>query len=127
METITLTIFEQRIMDIVWRKRQACSIRDIVDEIQNDKPVAYTTVATMVQRLYDKNLLVRKGDGKGFVYSPRLTKESYAKRIARSFFEHFFKSYGDIALASFAESIEDLPEDKRTYLLELLEQHERTK
>jgi predicted transcriptional regulator len=127
MKDVALSVFEQQVMDIVWRRKRQCSIREIFEEIQKERDVAYTTVATMVQRLYDKRLLARREDGKGYVYLPKLTKKSYAKRIARSFFAHFFNAYGDIALASFAESIEDLPEEKRAYLLDLLEQHESTK
>ena len=126
MNSTQLSHFEQQVMNIVWSK-QKCSIREVVVELQKDRGIAYTTVATIMQRLYEKKLLTRKEEGKGYVYHAKFTKKSYLKKITQNFLEMFFSSYGDTAIVSFAESIDDLPKEKREYLLSLLDQHDESK
>ena len=126
MKTATLGELEQRIMDIVWEFKN-CSARDVLIILEKEKKLAYTTVATILQRLFDKGLLVRKEDKSGYIYSPKLSKEKYSKNIAQSFLKKFINSFGDTAIASFAESIDKLPAKKREYFLKLLEDHDKNK
>lgn len=109
---------EQEVMAIIWNCT-SCTVRDVMKKLSNKK-LAYTTVATILYRLYEKGIVIRKGQGISFIYSPKMTKETYAKRFAQAFMKKFFSSFGDTAIASFAESIENLPKDKKKYLLQLL-------
>jgi len=126
MKTTSLGELEKQIMDIVWECR-SCSARDVLIKLEKDRKLAYTTVATILQRLHDKGFLTRKEDKSGYVYSPKLSKESYSRNIAQSFLKRFINSFGDIAIASFAESIDKLPAKKREYFLKLLEEHGKSK
>lgn len=126
MKEATLGALEKQVMHIIWQEN-SCSIRDVLTKLPTDKKLAYTTVATVLQRLYDKGLLKKKGGKLGFIYSPKVTKASYSKKIARSFLTNFIDSFGDTAIASFAESIDTLPEEKREYLRKLLNEHDTNK
>ncbi len=126
MKTVSLGELEKEVMDILWENK-TCSARDVLITLQKDRTLAYTTVATVLQRLYDKGLVKRIDDKSGHMYSPKLSKESYSKNIARSFLKNFMDSFGDTAIASFADSIDKLPEEKRKYFLELLENHDKNK
>ena len=123
---LSLGELEQQIMDIVWENK-SCSARDVLTKIEKDKKLAYTTVATILQRLYDKKLLNRKENVAGHIYSPKVSKERYTKNVAQSFLKSFINSFGDTAIASFADSIDKLPDEKRKYFLKLLEQYDKTK
>lgn len=126
MKTNTLGELEKQVMDIVWDCKQ-CSTRDILTKLKKEKNLAYTTVATILQRLHYKGL-VRRTDGKsGHIYSPKVSKQSYSRNIAQTFLRKFINSFGDIAIASFAESIDKLSEKKRKYFLEILEEHDENK
>ena len=117
---------EQQIMDILWEYKNS-SARDVLINLQKDRTLAYTTVATILQRLYDKGLVKKTEDKSGHIYSPKLSKESYSKNIAQSFLKKFINSFGDTAIASFAESIDKLPAKKREYFLKLLEEYGKNK
>ncbi len=117
---------EQKIMDIVWEYRN-CSARDVLTKLERDKKLAYTTVATILQRLHDKGLLTRKESSTGHIYSPKVSKEKYTKNVAQSFLKNFINSFGDTAIASFADSIDKLPEKKRKYFLEILDEYDKNK
>lgn len=126
MKKTSLGILEKQVMNIVWQQK-SCSIRDVLKILEPKKKLAYTTVATVLQRLCDKGLLKRKEGKIGYIYSPKLSKESYSKNIARSFLKNFIDSFGDTAIASFADSIDKLPDKKREYFIKLLEEHDTNK
>ena len=126
MKTKSLGELEQQIMDILWECK-SCSARDILIILKKNRNLAYTTVATILQRLYDKGLLKRIENKSGYIYSPKVTKESYSKNIAQTFLRKFINSFGDTAIASFAESIDKLPEKKRKYFVKMLEEYDKNK
>lgn len=111
-------------MDIVW-KQDECSVRDAQKLL--GRKLAYTTVATILQRLWDKGLVARNENEQVYVYSPKLSRESYSKNLAKTFFQKFFNSFGDVAMASFAETIDGLPSEKKKYLLKILSKNEKSK
>lgn len=106
-------------MIVVWELKK-CHARDVVSKFGKTKPLAYTTVATLLDRLYKKGMVSRKIKESVFVYSAKSTSEEYGKKIAKSFLNNFFDSFGESAMVSFAESVESLPKKKREDLLRLL-------
>ena len=116
----SMSKLEQEAMSIIW-KCKSCSVRDVMLKLTNKKKLAYTTVATILQRLSEKGIVSRKSIGISFVYSPKVTKEAYTKKFAQAFVKIFFSSFSDTAVVSFAQSIDKLPKAKKTYLLKLLE------
>ena len=113
-------------MSIVWTLGK-CSVRDVLNKLNTEKKLAYTTVATLLQRLYGKGLVNRNDDNLTLLYSPKISKESYSKKMAKLLTNSFFKSFGDTAIASFAESIDKLPKHKREYFLKLLNKKNEVK
>ncbi len=71
---------EREVMQFAWR-RGACSVRDVHDEFAGR--VAYTTLMTTLDRLYKKNLLARRKDGRAFIYAPRVSPEELERGIAQ--------------------------------------------
>jgi len=126
MKVAKLGDLEKKVMDIVWEKKK-CTTRDVVQNLKTNRHLAYTTVATILQRLWNKGLVIRKENKTGYIYSPKVSKEKYSKSIAQSFLKSFINSYGDTAIASFVDSIEKLPNAKRNYFLKLLEEHDKNK
>ena len=126
MKTTSLGELEQQVMDTLWEDKE-CSARDVLTKLSKDKRLAYTTVATVLQRLYEKGLVKRTDEKSGYIYSPKLSKESYGRNIAQSFLRKFIDSFGDTAIASFVDSIDKLPIKKREYFLKLLEEHDKNK
>lgn len=125
MKVNSLGELEQQVMDILWDKGH-CSVRDVVNFLGNRK-LAYTTVATILQRLHNKGLVKRSQNSSGYTYSAKITKKSYSKNLAQAFLGRFINSFGDTAIASFAESVEKLPDNKREYFLEVLKRYDNKK
>lgn len=125
MKVKALSELELEVMNVVW-ELDTCAVRDVLGRISKDKELAYTTIATILQRLYEKGLVTRTN--KEFIvhYSPKISKTQYSKTVAGSFFTKFFDSFGDAAIASFAESVDELPKEKKEYFLRLLEKSHET-
>ena len=122
----TLSPLEQEAMNIVWELNE-CSIRDVVEKFNQEKKLAYTTVATLLQRLFEKGLVNRNNHNTILSYTPKISKDIYGKKMAKSFIQTFMSSFGEAAIVSFAESIDKLPKDKKDYLLKLLEKQNENK
>lgn len=126
MKRKPISTLEQQVMNIVWSLNK-CTIKEVYTEVIKQKNIAYTTVATILIRLYKKGLVKRKMQGTQYIYSPKLSKNTYSKTIIQSFVKTAVDSFGDLALIAFAESIEKLSAKKRNYLLTILETNDKNK
>ncbi len=66
-------------MSVVWQRGES-SVRDVVDVLE--RPLAYTTVMTTLDRLYKKGLLRRRKENRAFLYCPRITRAEWEQQVA---------------------------------------------
>jgi predicted transcriptional regulator len=86
------------------------AVRRLVAE---SKPLAYTTVMTVLDRLARRNIVSRQKSGRAFVYAPRISKDSIRRLALKEFVDCFFDGSED-KLAEFLRrggSIEHLPHE----------------
>ncbi|MFF4728713.1 BlaI/MecI/CopY family transcriptional regulator [Streptomyces mirabilis] len=73
---------EAEIMDRLWRWRRPATVRDIVDDINRTRPIAYTTVMTVANILQAKGWLLREQkEGRAWLYEPVRTREEYSAAL----------------------------------------------
>jgi predicted transcriptional regulator len=75
----TLGRLEIVLMEILWARGES-SVRRVFESV--DRPLAYTTVMTTLERLFKKGLLDRHKSGRAFLYAPRLTRQEWEQRRA---------------------------------------------
>ncbi len=119
MKVGTLGELEMQVMEILWQSKQG-SVADVLKAVIKKKKIAYTTVATILERLYEKGIVAKKSDKDRNLYSPKLSKSAYTSILIKNFLSKIFISFGDVAIASFAENLDSLPKSKKEYLLQLL-------
>ena len=124
MEVKQLSPLEQEVMNIVWSFKQ-CTVREVSEKLKV-KNLAYTTISTILTRLYEKDMLERIGEDVAIVYKPKKKKKEYGKKLAQLFMQTFFTNFGSVAASSFVESIEELPKGEKDYLLKLLKEYDQT-
>jgi len=113
---------ESLVMGIVWKK-QNCSPKEVLCELGNQ--YALTTISTVLERLFEKGLLI-KNKAKGKVtYKPKMSQEMYSETLVKQFMKKIVNSFGDIAISSFAKGVEQLPNEKRKELIELIKKYEK--
>lgn len=97
---------ESEIMEIVWTEGQV-SVRTVLLELEKKRKIAYTTVMTVMARLYDKKVLNRKMDKSGaFVYFSNKDKKSFLANASEKIIKNFLNEYGDVAVAQFVDVID---------------------
>jgi len=98
---------EFELMEILWTRGE-CSVRDAASQM--DRPLAYTTVMTTLDRLYKKGLLDRRLQDRAYFYSARWTREEWEGRRAEHLLAGFFAGSNpstDLLLSSFLEAVSE--------------------
>ncbi len=99
---------EVELMEHMWQLGQA-TVRDVTTRVHQVRPVAYTTVMTVMAHLAEKGLLKRTPiDKKTHLYTVALTKEQFVERSSRQMVEAMLEDFGDLALVTFLEAVDQV-------------------
>lgn len=69
---------ESLIMDVLWDRDQWLTPGDVHEITHRRHPLAYTTVMTIMARLWKKGMLDRRQEGRAFAYHPISTRDEWA-------------------------------------------------
>ncbi|EGD42772.1 BlaI/MecI/CopY family transcriptional regulator [Nocardioides sp. NPDC057772] len=69
---------EARIMDLLWSADRPLTVREVHEQLPTDRKRAYTTVMTVLDNLFKKDLLARDLHGKAYRYRPVTTQAEHA-------------------------------------------------
>jgi predicted transcriptional regulator len=72
---------ETAIMDVMWAAEQPCVVREVRERMCYSRPVAYTTVMTVMNILHRKAVLCREKHGRAWRYWPAETREEHDARL----------------------------------------------
>lgn len=98
---------EVEIMEQMWRRGEAATVRDITTIIKGERSVAYTTIMTVMSHLAEKGLLTRTPlDKKTHLYHVALSQEEFLARSSQQMVDALVADFGDVALAQFMEVVE---------------------
>lgn len=92
---------EEEIMQILWKLKQAL-IKEIINELPNPKP-PYTTVASVVRKLSDRDIVGYKAYGNTYQYFPILKKKTYRKQVLKKVLKGYFGSSREELLSFFVK------------------------
>ncbi len=69
---------EAAIMDVVWAAAAPVRVRQVCDQLNRNRPLAFNTVQTVMENLYYKGWLERHKDGRAYRYEPVRSRDDYA-------------------------------------------------
>ena len=72
---------EMPIMDVMWASNTPCTTREVRERMRYGRPVAYTTVMTVMDILYRKGVLQRVKHGRAWQYWPVERREEHDARL----------------------------------------------
>ncbi|HET7697357.1 MAG TPA: BlaI/MecI/CopY family transcriptional regulator [Vicinamibacterales bacterium] len=87
--TPTLTPQELAIMKVVWRLESA-TVRDIYEQLRENRDVAYTTVLTMMKILEQKGYVKKTRADRAFLYRPARPRQQVLGGMVREFIDRVF-------------------------------------
>jgi predicted transcriptional regulator len=96
---------ESAVMDVVWAQNQPCLVREVRDQLSYGRPLAYTTVMTVLAILHSKGVLRREKYGRAWRYWPAERREEHAARLMAE----LLRSGGDrsVTLRTFLDRMSD--------------------
>jgi predicted transcriptional regulator len=121
----TLTPQELAIMKVVWRKDEA-TVRDVYEALQETRPVAYTTVMTMMRILQEKGYLTKATNDRAHVYRPAKPRQQVIGGMVRDFLDRVFDGASDALLVHLARDNKLTPKQRRI-VRQLLDEKESDK
>lgn len=80
---------ELRCLNALWHLEEA-NVQAVRDWLAPQKPLAYTTVMTMLDRLTRKGILARRKVGRSFFYTPLIARDEIRKLAVRELAESLF-------------------------------------
>lgn len=68
------------IMHVLWDKGEA-SVGDVREALAEDRPLAYTTIGTMLTKMEAKGHVTHRVDGRVNIYTPLLPRETVSRSM----------------------------------------------
>lgn len=98
---------ELQIMEFMWQTGEA-TVQQVVKTINRRRPIAYTTVMTVMGHLVDKGLLARTMEGKRYRYQIARSRDEFLLDSSRSMIHTLVDDFGDLAIAQFLGEIDNI-------------------
>lgn len=109
---------EESCMEQLWASSTALSVKDVQSRLS--KPLAYTTVLTILARLYHKRLLDRHKDGQAFLYRPAFSRTAFQQHLMADLLGEMLLEGGEALLATFVDLAVNLDESNLARLEALI-------
>ncbi len=116
----TLTPQELAIMKVVWRLETA-TVRDVYEALRKTRPIAYTTVMTMMKVLEDKGYLQKTMVERAHVYKPTKPRSQVVGALVRDFVDRVFDGASESLLLHLAKDAR-LTERQRKAVKRIIEE-----
>lgn len=103
----TLGELERAVMEVVWDgPADGLLVREVLERLTG-RELAYTTVMTVLARLHEKGVLDRERRGRGYDYLPRFDEPALVEHLSGQEVRDLLDRYGEVALAQFAQAVEE--------------------
>ena len=112
------TELELEILKVLWR-RGPLPVRGVREALAPARPLAYTSVMTIMNIMVDKGYLTRRRTGQSYTYRPRATETTTAARMLRDLMNRVFYGSAAAVMMNLLESA-DLDQAEIHRLRELL-------
>jgi predicted transcriptional regulator len=114
---------EREVMEVVWTGREQ-AVRDV--QVKLPRTVAYTTVMTTLDRLYKKGLVIRRREGRAFLYTAVYSQHEMTASLTSNLLEGVLAN-GSAAARPFLSNLVDAVSAEDKELLDELERLVRDK
>jgi BlaI family penicillinase repressor len=118
----TLTPQELAIMKVVWRLEKA-TVRDVYEALRDKRPIAYTTVMTMMKILEETGYLKTTRAERAYVYRPAQPRQQVIGSMVRDFLDRVFDGAAAPLLVQLAKDGR-LSKDERAMIRRITEEME---
>jgi predicted transcriptional regulator len=110
---------EAEVMEAVWELGSP-TVGEVCDRL--GETANYKTVMTVMNRLVEKQSLIRRRDSRAFRYVAAESRASFEERVSRQVAEGLLEEFGALALAQFVDAVDAVDPELLARLLALVEE-----
>jgi BlaI family penicillinase repressor len=99
----TLTPLELEIMKVLWDAGPS-SVQDVQQALAKKRPLAYTTVQTMLNLLHRKGKVDRQLEDRAYRYAPAVSRQRETGKAMRDLIDRFFGGSAEGLVMSLVET-----------------------
>lgn len=122
-DPVLLNRVELQIMKIIWNKGQATA-RQVKNELDKKRPLAYTTVATMLNYLEQKGFLTHDAGERAYIYKPLVQREEVSQGMLLDLIDRLFDGSMELLMNTLTKT-KNLTEEELTMLRKRISQHHK--
>ena len=100
---VRLSDAELEVMEVLWGAAASLSATDIAAQVAPERRWSLATVKSLLSRLLAKQAIEPRPDGRRFLYSPALDRESYVGAESRRFVSRLYGGKLSPLIAQMAE------------------------
>src|SRR5262245_1587064 len=79
-----------RIMQVLWQREEA-TVSEVIGGLDQDRDLAYTTVATMLRKMETRGLVSHRVDGRSFIYRAKVAAAEVSGGMTNHLMERLFE------------------------------------
>jgi predicted transcriptional regulator len=98
------------VMDFFWQHESA-TVNDVAAALSRRK-LAYSTLLTVVTRLYTRGLLERTREGRSHRYRATKTRDAFLADLTDRLIDQVLEDFGDVAVARLDQRLEQLDPER---------------
>ncbi|AWZ05591.1 MULTISPECIES: BlaI/MecI/CopY family transcriptional regulator [unclassified Streptomyces] len=72
---------EDSVMTRVWQWNRPVTVREVLEDLQQERSIAYTTVMTVMDNLHQKGWVRREAEGRAYRYTAVSTRAAYSAAL----------------------------------------------
>ena len=125
MKQVRLGRMQLRIMKVLWDRRSA-SARQITDALCEERPVAHSTVQTLLRKLEAKGAVRHDVTERTFIFHPAIDRHSVTRNATRDLLERVFGGSAAGLIAHLLKE-ERIPPQELKAIRKLIDDHTSSK
>lgn len=96
---------EAAVMSVLWNAVEPMKVREVLDQLDTGKQLAYTTVMTVLDNLHRKQWVTRERQGNAYRYEAAFSREEASARALRHVLDS--AENPNAVLTNFIQSVSD--------------------
>ncbi|MBS4220954.1 BlaI/MecI/CopY family transcriptional regulator [Bacillus sp. FJAT-49711] len=101
---------EAKIMDILWSNCEM-TIKDVQQVLDQEKPMNFNTVMTVMNRLVEKGILQKRTEGRSYLYQPVQSRVEFLNTQSKEMTNELMDEFGNAVVSHMLDALEEADDD----------------
>lgn len=101
---------EAKIMDVLWEGEEK-TIKDVQQVLDQEKVTNFNTVMTVMNRLVDKGILVKRTEGRSSLYKPVQSRADFLHTQSKDMTNELMDEFGNVVISHMLDALEEADDD----------------